>query len=179
MLVERAHGGAHRERIKDVVLHPMAQRHVPAAPEVGERRGEVRLTKVLGHLDAKELRDAFDHIDAAREVGIHLERVEEDADNDDGCRGGAVRWGDDGAIVAHEHVGDGVLLEQAIAKAQHAPAHAEQRRAPRGEELGGNLGIAVDGTLDYLREPRDEEEEPHEARLRGVLLVVDLYDVAE
>lgn len=87
---ERLHGWTQSHRIKDIVAHPGTERDVPTMPKIGNGDREIGLAEVLGHLDAEELRDAAHHIDATGEIGVLVNRIQEDAIDDDTSRRGGV-----------------------------------------------------------------------------------------
>ena len=178
-LAEGLHGLDERDGVEDVVAHPGAERHVPATPEVSERGREVGLREVALHGDAEELRYALDDVDAAREVGVHLDGVGEHAVEHERPGDGARHVVEDGVHVPREHVGDGKLLEDAVPQGEGALAHrVEVGRALSGK-LGHRLVVAVDGALDHLREPGDEEQEARVVALGRILAVVGVDEVAE
>ena len=66
----------------EVVAQPARQRHVPAAPEVLQAQGDVGRVEVRREADAEEQRDADGDVGVAAEVGVDLERVAVDGEQD-------------------------------------------------------------------------------------------------
>ena len=68
------------ERDVEVVAQPARQRHVPAPPEVRDRRRRVRRVEVLREGEAEEERDPDRDVRVAEEVGVDLDGVRVDPD---------------------------------------------------------------------------------------------------
>ena len=151
---------------------------MPARPEVGERDREVRLPEVGAHLDAEELRDALDHVDAAREVAVELRVVGEQADHDERAGDGVVDVAEDVADGLLEHDGDGELLEEAERDAHEAAAHPVGIGRMGCCKLRRERAVLVDRALDELGEVRGEEQVLGEVALSRLLAVVDIDHVA-
>ena len=103
------------QRVEDIVLHPRAERDMPSAPIFVDGLREVRTLEVVDQIDAEELRHTAGDINTAREVGVQLERIEQDGEGQ--RRAGilivALRGRSDGIDRHDRSVGDDQLLEEA------------------------------------------------------------------
>ena len=63
------------ERDVEVVAQPARQRHVPAAPEIGDRGRRVGGVEVLREREPEQERDPDRHVRVAEEVGVDLDGV--------------------------------------------------------------------------------------------------------
>ena len=61
------------ERDVDIIAEEAAERHMPAAPELRDGRGDVRQVKVLAVAEAEDAAKANGHIGIAGEIEIDLE----------------------------------------------------------------------------------------------------------
>ena len=66
------------QRIENILLHPGAQRDVPAAPVIVDRGRQIRLAEVLRKADPQNLCNPSGNIDAARKIRIELQRIQKD-----------------------------------------------------------------------------------------------------
>ena len=78
--VRRTPSAVAAERDVEVVAQPARQRHVPAPPEVLERQRPVGGVEVLREADAEQQRAADGDVGVAGEVGVDLDGVGVDAD---------------------------------------------------------------------------------------------------
>src|SRR5215831_5845982 len=150
------------ERHVDIVAKPRRKRDVPAAPELREGSGHVRVVEVLGKPEAEEEGEADGHIRVAREVEVDLERVADDAQPGQPhreLRGGQREdhVGGNGHRVSHEH-----LLGQADHEALDAASEGLARH-DAADELARDVLVPDDGPRDELGEEHDVE--PHGGRL--------------
>ena len=175
--MELEHALAHRQGVEHVVPKPGAHGDVPPAPVLGDVLGEEGPLEVLGDLHSQHLGHADGDVDAAGEVGVELHGVEEHHRQhvEPGVllrRGGELPQGDG------QPVGDDELFAQAP-QGPHA-AHGDWPGIPAvlGVQGLAQVVIAADGTLDQLGEEGDEEGEPAQTALRGVLAPVHVDEVA-
>ena len=76
--VQKPSGHAHAvaaERDIDIVAEEGGQRHVPAAPEVGDRAGDIGIIEVFRIVEAEHPAHADRHVGIGREVEIDLQHI--------------------------------------------------------------------------------------------------------
>ena len=88
---------------------------MPSAPVFVDALGEVRTLEVVDQIDAEELSHAAGDIDTAREVGVQLERIEQDGEGQrrTGILVVALRGSGNGVDRHNRSVSDDQLLEEA------------------------------------------------------------------
>ena len=156
------------ERDVEVVAEPGRQRHVPAAPELLHRVGDVGPAEVLREAEAEHPAEADRHVGVAGEVEVDLQRVADDrrarrapasaratgSAEDAGRPGRRRRW----------------------RSSTFLPRPMTKRRTPYGEvverhdaarELIGDVAVADDRSGDQLRKEQQIERRVHRALLRG------------
>ena len=166
-----------RDGIKDVILHPLPQGHVPSLPEFRVRPREERLSEVLRHRDVQDLRHTDDDVHASGKVRIDLNAIVEHAHENDKARVLPV-------IVKHlgdhdaDPLGDDDLLKEAPQNAQKPLAEAGVIPLVLSGELPRQLVVAADRALDHLREIADEQEELEEILICPVLSPADIDQIS-
>ena len=176
-LAHVCHRLGQRKGIENVVAHPAAQADVPAAPEVAQRNGEVRTLEVGRKLDAEELSDAGDHVDAAGEVRVLLEGVEQDAHDDD--RAAVLALVAENLLDQRKRtVGDDLLFEKAPEHQQGAALDVPEVKAMRFIKLMGKLIEPRNRSLNQLREEGHEQRKACRVLFRGIFAVVYVDEVA-
>ena len=71
------HGAGDADGVKNVLTHPDTQGNVPPPPVFCNILGEIGADEILGQLDAHGLGETDGHIDAAGEVAVDLDGVEQ------------------------------------------------------------------------------------------------------
>ena len=157
-LAEALHRLGQCKGIEQVITHPRTQRNMPAPPEIPQRGRKIRLPEVGHHLNAVQLRNTQYHINAAGKICILLQRVQQ---NGQQCH----RTGQLGVIAVEDggnrrggQVCDGIFLHCAEQKQEQCTLGTLPVPDVTGSELRGHLSVAVDGTLDQLREKADEKQ---------------------
>lgn len=119
-----------------IVPEPEGERHVPAAPELRSRLGNIRIVEVFRQAEAENPPQANGHIRIAGEIKVELESVGDAAQPGQGhgqpVSGGKGRVGNDTQGVGQQH-----LLGKAEAKAV-APAAASSLFSRRCVRAGAN-----------------------------------------
>ncbi len=171
---DRRARAATAERDVEVVAEPARERHVPAAPEVLQRRGCVRRVEVLRELEAEQERDADGDVGVAGEVGVDLHRVGVDGDQDLERRV-LVGVGEDlvddvrGQVARDHH-----LLEEPGGDQVEGSARVHPVRRAGRVQLRDELVRANDRPGDEVREEREVDGELLERRrLRVAAVDVD------
>ncbi len=150
----------------EIVAQPPRQRHVPTAPEIADAERAIGLIEILRKAIAEQRRDADRDVGVGAEIGVDLDRVGVDRDDQIEARE-LRRVGEDGIDEAHrEIVGDHHLLEQAAEDQQHVLAEGEIAGSRRRSELRQELVRAHDRPGDEMREETDVEHDV-ERRARG------------
>ena len=150
---------------------------MPAAPEVAQRNGEVRTPEVGRKLDAEELSDAGDHVDAAGEVRVLLEGVEQNANDDD--RAAVLTLAAENLLDQRKRtVGDDLLFEKAPEDQQCAALDVSKVKAMRLVKLMGELIKARNRSLNQLGEEGHKQRKARRILFRGVFAVVYVDEVA-
>ena len=143
------------QRDVEVVAEPLAERDVPAAPEVGDVRRQIGHAEVLRQVVADHLRRAQGHVRVAGEVAVDLQRIRDQAaprvEAAPRCRIGEHRVGDDRAMVGHEQ-----FLAQADEEHGSAGAEAVRGGADVAVELRQKNRGAHDRPGDEVGKERDE-----------------------
>ena len=166
------------ERDVDVVAEPAREGHVPAAPEVLDRRRGVRRVEVLGEREAEQERDPDRDVRVAGEVRVDLHGIRVDRDQDLERRVLA-RGGEDlvddrrGQVVRDHH-----LLEEPGRDEVEGPARVDAARVAGRVELGDQLGRPHDRAGDEVGEEREVDGELLERR-RLEVAAVGVDDVAD
>ncbi len=166
------------ERDVEVVAQPARQRHVPAAPEVLQRDRGVGRVEVLRELEAEQEREPDRDVRVAGEVGVDLDGVGVDPDQDLERRvlpGRAEHLVDD---VRREVVRDHDLLEEAGRDQVEGAARVDPARVARRVELRDQLAGAHDRPGHEVREEREVDGELLERR-RHEVAAVGVDDVAD
>src|SRR5436853_2909674 len=74
------------ERNVKIIAEPARETDVPAMPEVGNARREIRETKIDGQLVTEEARGSDGHVGVTGKIAIDLDRVEQHRDPRARCR---------------------------------------------------------------------------------------------
>ena len=161
-----------------VVAEEGAQRHMPAAPEVGDGGAAVGVREVLGEVEAHAAAQADGHVRVAGEVEVDLQ-----GEGDDAYPGAphgelADAVGQEHGRDLGEHVGQDHLLAQAEQEAVYSVGHVGGRDVSVVEFVC-HRAVAHDGTGDELREHGDVQQQVHEAALRRALAPVDVHQVGD
>ncbi len=132
-----------------VVPHPRPEGNVPTAPKVRKGRGEKGPLKVFRKLHAEEIGHASCDVDAAAEVAVNLNGIENNGDKHEAAAEivGMIenpRHHEGGAI------GDEELFKIAVEHEKKAPAKGEAIRF-RPVKVLGNGVVTGDGPLHDLR----------------------------
>ena len=147
------------ERDVEVVAQPARQRHVPAPPEVLQAQGDVRRVEVRREADAEEQRDADGDVGVAAEVGVDLERVAVDGE-EDLERAVVAGRGED---LVHDGAGEEARHHHLLEQARHdQPEGAGRLDAPGVgalAQLGQELGGPHDRAGHEVREEREVDGE--------------------
>ena len=157
-----------------VVPQPGAEGQVPAAPELGDRRADVRVVEVLGEPEPDHQGQADRHVGVAGEVEEQLERVGDRAQP--GVPHRRVRQRERRVDERRDRVGDQHLL----AEARHEPADSAAELllgVGAVPELLGDHVVADDRAGDELGEQRDERREVDEVPGRAAGPPVDVDQV--
>ena len=165
------------EGIEDIVAHPGAQGNMPAAPEIAQGDGKVRTAEVGRQLDAEELGNAGHQIDAAGKIGVLLQGIHEDGDDDDAAAV-ALRVCEDFRDQGQGAVSQNFLFEEAPENQKEAPLIAVYVKGMGLNELPLQLLKAGNGALDELGEEGDKEKVMPRMGLRLCLAVVYVQDIA-
>ena len=134
-----------------IVDQPAVQRHVPAAPEFGDRKREIRLTEVAAEIKAQDTRRTDGGVGITGKVAIDLQRKEDRCQQD---RRAAVfveipvyRVDND-----RSRIGDNHLHKQAVEHHQHTLAEAHQVKAVLSVKLREDIAGLLDRALYDLGE---------------------------
>ena len=141
---------------------------MPAPPVLRQGRGEDGPLEVLRQPDAEQLPRADGHVDAAGEVAVELDAVDQHGEQDHGPAVGGVV----GEEIIHQHrgpVGDDHFLEIAPEDALDAAAQVLRVEVIALQQPGGQLVVAADGALDHLGEEGGEQGEFCRIALGGIL----------
>ena len=176
-----ADGGATAAAQGDVniVLQPVEQGNVPAAPKVGHTRGKERTTEVLGQVNAQYPGHTHGHERIAGKIGVDLYRKQDDCHQaGHTCKVHIV--GEDHVHIDGDAVGDNHLHEQAPQQHPHPldslgvieiRAHALQ--------LWNNKRRLVNRARRDAREERDKQGIGEEITLHLLTLVIHVPQVAQ
>jgi hypothetical protein len=146
---------------------------VPAAPEIGDVRGEVGKAEVDAQAVAQQGRAGDRHVGIAREIAIDLHRVEEGRrPGRRGVESGRIRE----VLVHHRRqvVRDAGLLDEADQEEHQGAAHIDARELTALGELRQEVGRAHDRTGHELGKEGDEEGQVEQAAGRSQTAGVDV-----
>ena len=147
------------QRDVKVILEPFGERDVPPLPEIAGRVGLIGRIEVLGQVKSHQHRHANGNVSISREVGIHLQRVEEERRQvlERGEKRGVV---EDAVHEVHRQI---VAQYQFLGQSVQNPEHRDAELAATEEELLVELRHELvgtdDGTRHQLREETDIEAE--------------------
>ena len=164
------------QRDIDIIPEPTAQRHVPAAPELGNAAGNEGRVKVFQQVEAENVAQTDGHIAVAREVEVNLQGKGGGVHPDKQYRGLG------GAAVQLHQLTQLVGNEYLFGKADDEPAHAQTglfHRMGTVLQLTGHVGIANDGAGDQLREHGHISTKVHDILLGLHAATVHINGVAE
>ena len=139
----------------EVVSEPGGEGDVPTPPELGDVAGEVGELEVGHQLEAEELGGADGDVGVPGEVPVDLEG-EEDGAEDEGGAGEGLGVVETHVDVGRTGVGDDDLLEHAPEDEAHAVAPLLVGEFAGRGDLWQEVGGALDGSSDELREEGDE-----------------------
>ena len=151
---------------------------MPAPPEVPQRRRGVRRVEVLREREAEQQRDADRDVRVAGEVGVDLDGVRVDADQDLQRRVVSRRREDLVHDRRRQVVRDHHLLEQPGGDQVEGAARIDPSRVARALQLRDQLRRAHDRPRDEVREERQVRGELLEGR-RDDVAAVGVHDVAD
>ena len=161
-----------------VIAKPRHERHVPAAPEVLERHGQIWFVEVAVQVEPEQFRGADRNLRIGGEVEIELE-----GEKDHGhearkacCRS---RIAVDTVHIYSEPVRYDHLLEKAGGNREEPFLGAVVIEGMKFVELGQEVFGPLDGARHQLREEGDEGEERHYVVVRLEAPVVDVQRIAQ
>ena len=176
-----AHGGVAVAAQRDVqiILQPLGERDVPPFPEVARRVGLVRRVEVLGQVEAHQHGHTDGNVGVTREVGIHLQRVDEQC-------GEVLKSGEQRGVVenaVHEVDGEVVAHNQFLGQTVQDPEHGDAELPSAQEEflveLRHKLVGTHDGTRHQLREEGDIETEVQHVGDMPYLALIYIHQVTD
>ena len=170
------HRSADGDRIEDIIREPRAHGDVPAVPVFLNVFREVWEVKVLGDVDSEDPRDTYGYVDAAREVAVEVECVEQHQDEYEGSPV-AIGIGCQCDNDRSEPVGNDHLLEKSPDDPGKSLRDVTFFELMAAEQRRREIVIAADRTLHQKREERDEQKELERVLLRLGLSPVDIDDV--
>lgn len=170
------HAGTAQREV-DVIAEPLAQRDMPAVPEVRDRLCHVGIIEVFLKLKAEHLAQADCHIGVATEIEENLQRVGQRADPQQ-------RHGFFPVYVKSRlcHKGDIVGEQHFFAEAGDEPLHTLGEffwRDLAVIDLFSDRAIPHDGTRDQLREERYVQRQREGVALHAGRTAVDIYYVGQ
>ena len=170
------------ERNIDILGEPLHERAVPAMPQLDCIAREKGIEKVVHQAYAEQFRRAFRYVAVSREITVNLQGKSHGPDHtpeavvQPDVSGMAVICN----IDPERHpVGNDTFLEQSP---QNQPRPLDRSGiipAARGQELGQQLGGALDGAGHKLWEERNEHAEGHDVACRGYATLVDVHRIAD
>ena len=166
------------ERDVHIVPEPGGQGDVPPAPEVGDRRGDVRVVEVLVEREPEHAAEADGHVRVPGKVEVDLQRVAGDA----GPRGQRTEGPDVHRLDARVHGAERIRQHQLFGKADDEAGHSAGVFVPAlfaSGQLSLDVPVLDDGARDELREQRDVQCEGQEDLLDADLAGVQVDDVRE
>ena len=165
------------QRIEQVVLHPLAQRDMPAPPEIGQADRKIGAAEILLHGDAKQAGDAHHQVDAAGKVAVKLDAVECRTQKADDAGVGRVTAVD----LRHDRckrICDHRLFQHAVEHAQKPVLDIIPGKIVSRRELRLQIGKAVDWALHQLREIADKQRIAQEAPLCPMFAAADIDQIS-
>ena len=181
------HGLADVHGVENIIREPGAHGDMPAVPVFLDIPGEVGQIEVFRQPDTHALGDADGDIDAAGEVAVELESIEQHGNEhisavviheDFAQLCGHLLAVDQGQNGYHQPVGDDHLLEIAPQNPHEALGYIPALKAVGFVQGLGQVAVAADGALDHLGEEGDEEGQLEDVILGLLLATVYIDDVA-
>ena len=167
------------ERDVQVVLQPLAERYVPAFPEIGRVGRLVGRVEVFGKIEAHEHGHAYGDVGVARKIGIHLQRIAEK-------RHEVLETREEQRVLEHavyevhsNVIAQDNLFGQPVQHPEHGQAKLPPRQTERAVELGDELACADYRPGHQLRKEAHVETEVKDIVHRPHLPPVNIHGVAD
>ena len=150
---------------------------MPAPPVVRQGDGEQGAAEILRQLDAEHLGRAPGDVDAAGEIAVELNTVEQHPGKEHGAPVLGV-IAEHGSHDDSRPVGDDQFFEIAPHSQLEAVFQVVRVKNVPSGELGAQITEAADGSLDHLGKEGHEQGESGQAFLRRVFPPVAVDDIA-